>query len=295
MNAIFTGRKRSGKTTLAFDMAMRRGGGIIIFDPKREWRGWPATTNSVAAIPEFIKQGDEVIIFHPDGDKREAIAPLIDLVMELHKFAMAMDWDKTDEHFTLIVDEAVNVSTAQFVDKKLLALVAENRPEILDIYLTFQSPKDANNLLKSRFDTWFIFNTSLPSDLEYLHKEVGVPDAELIEIQHLRPHEYAHFYFDGGAPKVEFNYEPDEWFRPLEFFEMNLQEREEFEMARGREGRDDRRNEDGWLWNIVDKFWNEICDLIEGEGYEITKAEGRSGHRERQRERARPLHGYERE
>jgi hypothetical protein len=27
MNAIFTGRKRSGKTTLAFDIAMRRGGG----------------------------------------------------------------------------------------------------------------------------------------------------------------------------------------------------------------------------------------------------------------------------
>jgi hypothetical protein len=227
MNAIFTGRKRSGKTTLAFDIAMRNGGGIIIYDPKREWRGWPGQVSDVSEIEQKIKEGNEVIVLHPDGDKREAFSPLARLVSELHRIAMDKGWDKAQHHFTLLVDEAVNVSTAKWVDEELLSLIAENRPEILDIFLTFQSPKDANNLLKSRVDTWFIFNTSLPSDLDYLNREVGVPQQDLEKIQHLREHEYAHFEFDGGTPRVTYNYEHEAWFRPLEYFELNKNEREE--------------------------------------------------------------------
>lgn len=227
MNAIFTGRKRSGKTTLAWDMAMRAGGGIIIYDPKREWRGWPSTVNDIAGLEAAIKSNHEVIVFHPVGDKREEGEKLFDFVCKLHQIAMEKNWDKVGAHFTLLVDEAVNVSTAKWVAPKLLSLVAENRPEILDIFLTFQSPKDVNNLLKSRMDTWYIFNTSLPSDLEYLNKEVGVPEQDLEEIKNLREHEYAHFTFDGGTPKVDYNYSPEEWFRPMEYFELNSREREE--------------------------------------------------------------------
>lgn len=252
MNAIFTGRKRSGKTTLAFDLAMRRDGGIIIFDPKREWRGWPGTVTDVAQIPEKVKEEHAVIVYHPEGDMREAFTPLAECVLELHNVAMAKGWDKSGDHFTFIVDEAVNVSTAKWIDEKLLSLVAQNRPEILDVYLTFQSPKDANNLLKSRVDNWFIFNTSLPSDLEYLNKEVGVPEMDLEEIQHLRPHEYAHFTFDGGAPKVEYNYDPDDWFRPLEYFELNAEERED-EMSR-------RRRDEGELQDLFEEFLDFIDD-----------------------------------
>jgi hypothetical protein len=240
MNAIFTGRKRSGKTTLAFDIAMRSGGGIIIYDPKREWRDWPGTVTDVSEIEEKLKEGNEVIIFHPQGDKRKAIGPLIDVISGMHNIAMMKGWDKKDEdgdnpHFTLIVDEAVNVSTAKWIDPKLLALVAENRPEILNIFLTFQSPMDANNLLKSRVDHWFIFNTSLPSDLDYLNKVVGVPAMDLDEIQHLPMHEYAVFYFDGGTPTVEYERDSENWFRPLQYFELNAKEREDVMARRDRD------------------------------------------------------------
>jgi hypothetical protein len=240
MNAIFTGRKRSGKTTLAFDIAMRSGGGIIIYDPKREWRDWPGTVTDVSEIEEKLKEGNEVIVFHPQGDKRKAIGPLIDVISGMHNIAMMKGWDKKDEdgdnpHFTLIVDEAVNVSTAKWIDPKLLALVAENRPEILNIFLTFQSPMDANNLLKSRVDHWFIFNTSLPADLDYLNKVVGVPTMDLDEIQHLPMHEYAVFYFDGGTPTVEYERDSENWFRPLQYFELNAKEREDIMARRERE------------------------------------------------------------
>lgn len=252
MNAVFTGRKRSGKTTLAFDIAMRRGGGIIVYDPKREWRGWPGTVTEVSQIEAKLKDKDiDVIVFHPQGDKREAFTPLADLVTKLHQNAMMENWDKQGKHFTFLVDEAVNVSTANFVDKHLLALIAENRPEILDIYLTFQSPKDVNNLLKTRIDTWFVFATSLPSDMEYLNREIGVPEQDVDEIAHLNEHEYAHFFFDGGTPVVDFDNNPNEWFRPLEYFELNAEEREGVaEMSR-----EDRDNKEA-LEDLFEDFKN---------------------------------------
>lgn len=271
MNAIFTGRKRSGKTTLAFDMAMRNGSGVIIFDPKREWRGWPATTSNVGAVEGFIKDGHEVIVFHPEGDKREAFSPLVALVAEMHRIAMLNNWDKQGRKFVFLVDEAVNVSTSHWIDEHLLSLVAENRPEILDIYLTFQSPKDANNLLKSRIDNWFIFCTNLRSDSEYLNKEIGVPEADVAEIARLRPHEYAHFYFDGGEPSVEFVYDPEQWFRPLEFFELNQTEQEEFSMAK--------RNKSGFS-----ELFEDFFDFLDDRDLEIVPRE-RDNRRERERDR----------
>jgi hypothetical protein len=261
---------------------MRRGGGIIVYDPKREWRGWPGTVTDVSQIPEKLKNKEiDVIVFHPQGDKREAFEPLVQVVQQMHNVAMQKSWDKAGYHFTFLVDEAVNVSTAQWVDKNLLSLIAENRPEILDIYLTFQSPKDSNNLLKSRVDTWFIFNTSLPSDLDYLNKEVGVPKEDLNEIAHLRPHEYAHFSFDGGTPRVDYNYEPDEWFRPLEYFELNQKEREEIATM----ARDDRDRKDSLddLLDQVDDLKDRISDFINGRD----DRGGRDRDRDRDRDRGR--------
>lgn len=281
MNAIFTGRKRSGKTTLAFNMAMENGGGIIIYDPKREWRGWPATVTDVSQIPAQIKEHAPVIVFHPQGDKREAIGPLVEFVTNLHNRAMLENWDKQGLHFTLIVDEAVNVSTAHFIDDKMLALVAENRPEILNIFFTFQSPKDANNLLKSRVDNWYVFQTSLKGDRDYLEKEIGVPMEDIEHISHLREHEYAHFFFDGGTPKVDYNFEPESWFRPLEFFELNQNEREGIEM-----GRDRRENKE--LRDLVDRAKQDAID-------DYYSRENRSGGRGRERERERGGRGNERE
>lgn len=232
-----------------------------MYDPKREWRGWPGTVTEVSQIADKLKNPDiDVIVFHPQGDKRAAFTPLADFVTKLHQNAMAEGWDKTGKHFTFLVDEAVNVSTARWVDEKLLALIAENRPEILDIYLTFQSPKDVNNLLKSRVDTWFVFATSLPSDMEYLNKEIGVPEEDVEEIAHLPEHEFAQFHFDGGRPSVEFIDESEEWFRPLEYFELNAGEREEIkDMAR-----DDRKKKEAlqdlledladWKDRIIDWF-----------------------------------------
>lgn len=194
-------------------MAEERGGGIVVFDPKGEWQGWPGTITEVSQIDKAVEDNHRVIVYHPPfGDKEKYFSELATWVAARHRVAMEKGWDKLGFHFTFIVDEAVNVSSARWLNDELLALCAENRPEILDIYLTFQSPKDANNLLKSRISDWYIFNTSLPSDLDYLNKEIGVPETDLAQIQQLNDHEYAHFYFDGGRPDVEFIDDPKSWY-----------------------------------------------------------------------------------
>jgi len=278
MNAAFSGRKRSGKTTLAFDMAMKAGGGIIIFDPKREWRGWPGTITDAAQIKSKVDEGEEIIVLHPHGDTKEEFEKLAAVVLDLHTLAMQRNWDKDGKHFTFLVDEAVNVSTKNWVSPKLLEIISQNRPEILNVYLTYQDPKDINNLLKSRIDTYFIFNTSLPGNLDYLEKEIGVPDVDLEAIQHLKPHEYAQFYFDGGTPKVEYEYEPETWFRPLEYFEFNQNEREEIkDMARERD-RDDR------LRDLLDEL-NDLLDF--GDDDDRDRGRGRDRDRDRDDDRDR--------
>jgi hypothetical protein len=238
MNAVFTGRRRSGKTTLAFRKALDGGGGIIVFDPKREFRGWPCSVSSIAEINDAMrkKEPPRVIIFHPEGDANEEFTLLGDWIMAQHALAMDRQWDKKGFHFTLLVDEAHNIQGSNWSNKKLLEIVSQNRPEILNVFQTFQSPKDAWNRIKSRISDWYIFSTNLPSDLEYLQKEIGVSEQDVARIQTLGDHEYAHFYFDGGRPVAQFNTEPKSWYISLEF-----NEQEKKQMARDDE-RDDREH-----------------------------------------------------
>lgn len=236
MNAIFTGRRRSGKTTLAFDIAKKSGGGIIIFDPKREFRGWPATVSTVEGIIRAVKEKNLIVIYHPDGDTDEEFTKVAEWVISQHDMAMSRGWDSKGFHFTLLVDEAHNVQSPNWANPKLLQILSQNRPEILNVFQTFQSPKDAYNRIKSRVSDWYIFSTNLPSDLEYLQKEIGVSAEDAARITTLGDHQFVHFYFDGGQPVAEFVTDSESWNTPL-----NFNEQEKKEMAERR--KEDERNE----------------------------------------------------
>src|ERR1700679_3419621 len=165
MNAIFTGRKRRGKTTLAFDMAMRAGGGVIIFDPKCEFRGWPGTVSDISGLEEAIKKYN-VIIYRPEGDTDEAFSPLGEWIFDRHKVAMQKGWDKIGYHFTLLIDEASQLQTPSIINESLKKLLAQCRPEILNIFQTVQSPTDTFRTSKICNSDWFFFQTTHIADLE---------------------------------------------------------------------------------------------------------------------------------
>src|SRR6266478_2530288 len=235
MNAIFTGRRRSGKTTLAFYMALESGGGVIVFDPKREFRSWPATVSDVSQLEKAAKEKNTVIIYHPNGDTEEEFRPVAEWIISQHDLAMSRGWDSKGFHFTLICDEAHNLQGPNWANPQLLQILSQNRPEILNVFQTFQSPKDAYNRIKSRVSDWFIFSTNLPSDLEYLQREIGVNEEDTKRITTLGDHEYVHVHFDGGQPVAEFVTDSSYW-----FVDLNYTKEQEKEMSERND--DDKRD-----------------------------------------------------
>lgn len=212
MNAIFVGEKRSGKTTLAFHIALRLTiGGIVVFDPKKEFRDWPATVHSVAELQAAVNQKHRVIIWHVPSDKDagESFDELADWILATHDKAMSRNWDRVGFHFTLLVDEAYTVQNHARINAKLMRILSQCRPEILNVFQTFQSIKNVNSDSRSRVSDWFLFTITLPSDLDRL-EEFAMPEV-IEDVRHLDEHEYIHFLNEKGKQSVEIVKEPETW------------------------------------------------------------------------------------
>lgn len=219
MNAIFVGEKRSGKTTLAFHMALETSGGIIVFDPKKEFRGWPATVSNVSEMEGRLKQKHRVIVWRPSGGEDDAMQlsfnSLADWVLEKHDVALAQGWDKTGYHFTLLVDEAYNLQSHAWINPRLLRILSQCRPEILNVFQTFQSVKNVNSDSRSRVSDWYLFTITLPTDLKRL-EEFAMPEV-IEQVRTLPEHEYVHFLNEKGTVSSEVVTDSDEWYEPLDY------------------------------------------------------------------------------
>lgn len=227
MNAIFVGEKRSGKTTLAFHLALETNGGVIVFDPKKEFRGWPGTVSSVAQMEKFLKDGHRVIIWRPPSDSDEteerigerpmqqSFNEIASWVLRKHDIALENGWDKTGYHFTFLVDEAYNVQSHSWINKKLLRILSACRPEILNVFQTFQSVKNVNSDSRSRVSDWFLFTITLPTDLKRL-EEFAMPEV-IEQVRTLPEHEYVHFLNEKGTVSSEVVKDSEDWFEPLDY------------------------------------------------------------------------------
>ena len=229
MNAIFVGEKRSGKTTLAFHLALETVGGIVVFDPKKEFRGWPATVSDVAALNKAIKEKHRVIIWRPQYEREiaESWEPLADWILERHDIALANGWDKQGYHFTVLVDEAYNLQSHARIDQKLLRILSQCRPEVLNVFQTFQSVKNVNSDSRSRVSDWYLFTITLPTDLDRL-EEFAMPEV-IEQVRTLPEHEYVHFLNEKGTVSSEVVTDSDSWFESLDYEgkEGGFMEREE--------------------------------------------------------------------
>lgn len=217
MNAIFTGRKRRGKTTLAFRYALNFGGGIIIFDPKREFRNWPVTVNDAQAVEAAIEEGSPIIVFHPAGDSDEAFSDLAAIVLHMHTIAMQENWDKEGKCFTLLVDEAQQLQNSWRINEHLKLILSQCRPEILNVLQTMQSPADAYRTTKVCNSDWFLFQTTHVRDVqrveEFAGEEVSVIVSQLGEAR-----SYVHFCED--TSQYEIVEQAKSWYVPLEYNEF---------------------------------------------------------------------------
>jgi hypothetical protein len=217
LNAIFVGEKRSGKTTLAFHLALQTNGGIVVFDPKKEFRGWPATVSSVPELERAIKEKHRVVIWRPQYEREisESWEPLADWILAKHDLALADGWDKLGYHFTVLVDEAYNLQSHARIDQKLLRILSQCRPEVLNVFQTFQSVKNVNSDSRSRVSDWFLFTITLPTDLDRL-EEFAMPEV-IEQVRTLPEHEYVHFLNEKGTVSSEVVKDSDSWYESLDY------------------------------------------------------------------------------
>lgn len=217
MNAIFVGEKRSGKTTLAFHLALETNGGIVVFDPKKEFRGWPATVSGVSELEKAIREKHRVVIWRPQYEREisESWEPLADWILERHDIALANGWDKLGYHFTVLVDEAYNLQSHARIDQKLLRILSQCRPEVLNVFQTFQSVKNVNSDSRSRVSDWYLFTITLPTDLDRL-EEFAMPEV-IEQVRTLPEHEYVHFLNEKGTVSSEIVKDSDSWYESLDY------------------------------------------------------------------------------
>lgn len=173
-NSIFTGRRRRGKTTRAFDKAVKCGSLTIVFDPKREFLGWPGTCKSVREVMDAIDAGETVIIFHPDNVEEDFTA-LANFVWAMHEFGMENKWhlDPDNKPIVFLVDEAHQLQSPQSINESLKQIMQKARPEILVIFQTTQSPTYLYSASKIANSEYYFFYTTYAPDLERIAKTAG--------------------------------------------------------------------------------------------------------------------------
>jgi len=237
MNAIFVGEKRSGKTTLAFHLALETNGGIVVFDPKKEFRDWPATVSDVASLNRAIKDEHRVIIWRPPSDMEieQSWDELAFWILDKHDMALASGWDRLGYGFTVIVDEAYNLQSHARINPLLLRILSQCRPEVLNIFQTFQSVKNVNSDSRSRVSDWYLFTITLPTDLDRL-EEFAMPEV-IEQVRTLPEHEYVHFLNEKGTVQSEVVTDSAEWYEPLDYGGETEMPREE------NQNREDNRDE----------------------------------------------------
>lgn len=173
-NSIFTGRRRRGKTTRAFHKARKSGSLVIVFDPKREFLGWPGTAKNVREVMDAIDAGETVVIFHPDNVE-EDFTTLANFVWAMHEFGMEHKWHLDPNHkpIVFLVDEAHQLQSPQAINPVLKAIMQKSRPEILVIFQTTQSPTYLYSASKIANSEYYFFYTTYIPDLERIAKTAG--------------------------------------------------------------------------------------------------------------------------
>lgn len=208
-NSIFTGRRRRGKTTRAFHKARKDGSLVIVFDPKREFLGWPATCKNVRDVMDAIDAGYTVIIFHPD-EIEEDFTALANFVWAIHEFGMEHGWqnDKNHKPIVFLVDEAHQLQSANSINSSLKSIMQKARPEILVVFQTTQSPTYLYSASKIANSEYYFFYTTYIPDLERIAKTAG--DEVALAVANLKQNRF-YVWFSEDDQTYEVVTNPESW------------------------------------------------------------------------------------
>lgn len=198
MITLVIGRRRQGKSTLAFWLAKREGGGIVIYDPAGQYRRF-LVVHDAEELDFAVRDKQQVIVYQPTS---------ADIQGEFAVVADAM-WDWVG--FTFLIDEAWQVQTAYKPDEMLNVWLRKMDMEQTSLIMTVHRPRDVSTLARSVATDWYIFRSTHPRDLDVIEEQCGPSVREAVS--QLPLHHYVHYQTD--TESFEVISEPATWYESL--------------------------------------------------------------------------------
>lgn len=197
MVTAILGRRRQGKSTLAYSLALAHEQTILVFDPNSQF-------NALARVEDveaFFASGERAGRIVPDAEPEtawEALANELD--------GGAWRWGE----YTLIVDECSVLMSPSWIDP-LLERYIRTAPADVHLILTTHRAVDVHPLIRALASDWLIFQTHLVRDLKNMEDHFGADVAA--KARALRPYHAIHYWLDsGGVPRAEVWSNPAEWY-----------------------------------------------------------------------------------
>lgn len=196
-SALYLGRRRQGKSTLAFHHALQQKGGIVVFDINAQFRDCPGVrTSDLAEFDTLVSNSQErIVIFRPARNVNEEFGAFCECL-----------WKR--QGYTLLIDEASQVQSAAGCNEWLDRFMRMAPPE-LKIFQTLHRPRDSATLCRSLATDWFIFRTTLPRDLDVIEEQCG--EEARVRVAGFEEGSRVFYHWDDSLGKGEIIDHPESW------------------------------------------------------------------------------------
>jgi hypothetical protein len=199
MITIVNGRRRQGKTTLAYYLSLEKPTRVI-FDPRRQFDTTSFRLDDGIGLYDAMDEESEVLI-QPTSDVKGTFR---NIAQDFR------DWtvDNPDEPAVLLVDESRFLDTPNQNYEAFEQTIRFSEGEIVDVLMTSHRPGDISVDIRAISDYYCIFRTTQEHDLKVITQRCGDEVAEIVS--NLKDKEF--LVWNDGTATFHTVDEPHKWF-----------------------------------------------------------------------------------
>lgn len=203
MLTLIFGRRKQGKTTLAYSISLRSPTRII-FDPRGQFRTTDDILPSADGLFELLDTRSEIIV-QPEDAVKHTFSEVC------REFA---NWIKANPEETAILldDEALFIDTPSETYSSLDKIIRFGNPQRTGVIMTAHRPGDISVDIRAIADYWCIFKTTQEHDLKVIDQRCGSQVAEIVS--RLEAKQYVVWNDAEGVFAVKTN--PSAWYVNIE-------------------------------------------------------------------------------
>lgn len=171
MLTLIIGRRKQGKTTLAYSLALRAPTRVV-FDPRGQFRTTDDVLPDGEGLYELLDTRSEIIV-----QPREYVRSAFTKVCQ--DFA---DWieNNPQEEAVLLADEVLFIDTPNTDYPSLDRIIRFGDPARTGVIMTAHRPGDISTDIRAIADYWCMFKTTQEHDLKVIDQRCGSQVADLV-------------------------------------------------------------------------------------------------------------------